>query len=218
MKKIAKKNLLQRKSNFYSKAIVLAILSFISVCSQAQEPEEDQRHEFYFGLGLGNSFLDYYSDRQTEPEVYKENIDGDCWGIPTNFNFEYRYKLTKRISVGGSIGYTTGSHSNYIEANSMYKVIGSSDLSAYYVMPCASFTWFKSDNGIFRAYSGAGLGLALLREKADLPRYAYTKVEAKLAYNVTMAGLSVGGQHFKFFAEMNGGCKGMLLAGLLVRL
>lgn len=214
MKNLVKQTLPHGKFTFCQQVIIMALLSIFSLNGLAQE-KMNKRHELYFGLGMLNSFISHYSDKMTEPIKY--NSDGECFGIPINFDLDYKYRLTPRFSVGGTIGFCNGEHNDYMDFGEDYYDIGESDISMLYAMPSISYTWFKSDNGIFRAFSGAGLGIALLKEKINLPNQQYDKTNAKIAYNVTLAGLSVGGESFKFFAEMNGGCKGMMSAGLLVR-
>ena len=41
--------------------------------------------------------------------------------------------------------------------------------------------------------------------------------EPDLGYNVTLVGISLGGERIRYFNEFNAGCKSMLTAGLLVR-
>ena len=214
MKNLVKKTLLHGKYTFYLQVVIATLLLITSLDCQAQE-KMNKRHELYFGLGMLNSFISHYSDKLTDPIKYAS--DDDCFAVPINFDLDYKYRLTPRFSIGGTIGFCNGEHHNYTDFGEDYYDIGESDISMLYAMPSISYTWFKSDNGIFRAYSGAGLGIALLKEKIDLPNQQYDKTNAKIAYNVTLAGLSVGGESFKFFAEMNGGCKGMMSAGLLVR-
>lgn len=84
-------------------------------------------------------------------------------------------------------------------------------------MPTASFMWYKSDNGIFRTYSGIGAGLALVKEVVTAPGYECDKTPAKWAYNATIIGMEIGGQRLKFFSEFNIGCKGLFTSGMVVR-
>lgn len=213
MKNPIKRTILVGKQAFWHLAVIMVLVSIFPLESQAQE-EMNKRHELYFGLGLLNSFIDHHNDKLTEPITY--DSDDECFSVPVNFDLDYKYRLTPRFSVGGSIGYTSV-HNNYMDFGEDYYDIGESSISMLYAVPSISYTWFKSDNGIFRAYSGAGLGIALLKEKIDLPNQQYDKTKAKIASYVTLAGLAVGGESFKFFAEMNGGCKGLMNAGLLVR-
>ena len=89
--------------------------------------------------------------------------------------------------------------------------------SVYQIRRKKNFLAISSGYGIFRAYSGAGLGLALLKEKVTVPGFECNRTKADLGYNVTLVGMSLGGESFRYFCEWNAGCKSMLTAGLLVR-
>lgn len=137
-------------------------------------------------------------------------------------SLDYKYRLTKRWAVGISIGFAGNESTTYTDGTYDLSDVsstnyGTSSASLVYAIPTITYTWFQSDNGIFRMYSGAGAGLALLKEKIDVVGFECDRTKADLAYNVTMFGMSVGGQHIKYFWEMNAGCKGLLTAGLEVR-
>ena len=50
-----------------------------------------------------------------------------------------------------------------------------------------------------------------------MPGFECNRTKADLGYNVTVVGMSLGGESFRYFCEWNAGCKSMLTAGLLVR-
>lgn len=216
-----------RKTRFCREAVLTTLLLFVSLCSQAQK-EMNKRHEIYFGMGLFNTYLSDKYDKLTQDIPYYS--EGECFDIPINLSLDYKYRLTKRISVGATMGFTNDRNNRYdplysdIEMtksdskDAQFYDMGESNAYMTYIIPEVSYTWFLSDNRIFRMYSGAGLGLALLKEKITVPKFECDKTSAKFAYNVTCIGLSVGGESFKFFSELNIGCKGAYTVGLLVRL
>ena len=61
------------------------------------------------------------------------------------------------------------------------------------------------------------MGLALLKEKVTVPGFECNRTKADLGYNVTLVGISLGGERIRYFNELNAGCKSTLTAGLLVR-
>lgn len=177
-----------------------------------------KRHELYFGVGLLNLYVIDKHDKLTKPIPYDSEFQ--CFAIPVHIGIDYKYRLSKRFSVGASIGITDSAFSNYVNSDDvtdLERFCGDSSLSCMYAIPSITYTWFTSGYGIFRAYSGAGLGLALLKEKVTVPGFECNRTKADLGYNVTLVGISLGGERIRYFNELNAGCKSTLTAGLLVR-
>ena len=177
-----------------------------------------KRHELYFGVGLLNLYVIDKHDKLTKPIPYDSEFQ--CFAIPVHIGIDYKYRLSKRFSVGASIGITDSAFSNYVNSDDvtdLERFCGDSSLSCMYAIPSITYTWFTSGYGIFRAYSGAGLGLALLKEKVTVPGFECNRTKADLGYNVTLVGMSLGGERIRCFNEFNAGCKSMLTAGLLVK-
>lgn len=198
---------------------ITALLLLTSLCSQAQE-DMGKRHELYFGIGMLNALQDDHYDKITKDIPY--NAESDCFGISVNLSLDYKYRMTKRFSIGAALGFTNETYDDFYDYHDGNAEEGPEEKGYYksymmFAMPEISYTWFISDNGVFRAYSGAGLGLALFKNKSTVPQFECNKTRAELAYNLTIAGMAIGGERFKFFGEFNGGCKGMLTAGILVR-
>lgn len=187
--------------------------------SLSSKQDIGKRHELYFGVGLLNLYVIDKHDKLTKPIPYSGG-DSECFAIPVHLGIDYKYRLSKRFSVGASIGITDSAFSNYVNSDDvtdLERFCGDSSLSCMYAIPSITYTWFTSGYGIFRAYSGAGLGLALLKEKVTVPGFECNRTKADLGYNVTLVGMSLGGESFRYFCEWNVGCKSMLTAGLLVR-
>lgn len=201
------------------KNLITMMMLLTSLCCQAQG-DMSKRHEFYLGAGMLNALQDKHYDDLTKNIPY--NGESDCFGIPVNLSLDYKYRLTKRLSVGAALGFTSETYNDFIAYSNENNVASSEEkghAKSYmiFALPEISYTWFISDNGILRAYSGAGLGLALFKDKSTVPKFECDKTRAQLAYNLTLAGMAIGGERIKFFGEFNGGCKGMLTAGMLVR-
>lgn len=131
-----------------------------------------KRHELYFGVGLLNLYVIDKHDKLTKPIPYDSEFQ--CFAIPVHIGIDYKYRLSKRFSVGASIGITDSAFSNYVNSDDvtdLERFCGDSSLSCMYALPAITYTWFTSGYGIFRAYSGAGLGLALLKEKVTVPGF-----------------------------------------------
>ena len=207
------------KTNVFREATLIALLLLTPLCCQAQN-NIGKRHEFYFGVGMLNLLLQDHYDEKTKDIPY--NAESECFAIPVNLSFDYKYRLTKRFSVGAALGFTNETNDDYYDYHAGNAVESPEEKGYYksymmFAMPEISYTWFISDNGIFRAYSGAGLGLALFKDKSTVPLFECNKTRTDLAYNLTFAGMAIGGERIKFFGEFNGGCKGMLTAGMVVR-
>lgn len=201
------------------KNLITVLLLLTSLCCKAQG-DMSKRHEFYLGVGMLNVLLDDHYDKLTKNIPY--HSESDCFGIPVNLSLDYKYRLTKRFSVGAAFGFTSETNNNYFAypnetTGTQREEKGYVKSYMMFALPEISYTWFISDNGIFRAYSGAGLGMALFTDRSTVPQIECDKTRTKLAYNLTLAGIAVGGERIKFFGEINGGCKGMLTAGMLVR-
>lgn len=219
MKKPINSTRKQSKANFCRVVTIMALLLLTSLCSQAQE-KLTKRHELYFGVGMLNTQFNDHYDKQTKDIPY--DSDSECFDIPLNLSFDYKYRLTKRFSVGISLGFTNEINDDYFAYSESTTNIKNENQGYYksymmFAMPEISYTWFISDNGIFRAYSGAGAGLVIFKDKSTVSGFECDKTKTRLAYNLTVAGMAIGGESIKFFGEFNGGCKGLLTAGMLVR-
>lgn len=217
------KMIIKNKSLMRKIVLLLGILLVMGVSmtraqsSLQRKLDIGKRHELYFGVGLLNLYVIDKHDKLTKPIQYNTE-DGECFSIPVHLGIDYKYRLTKQISVGASVGFITSEWCNYVDDTvEPSEPRGNSDLSCMYALPAITYTWFTSGYGIFRAYSGAGLGLALLKEKVTVPGFECNRTKADLGYNVTLVGMSLGGESFRYFCEWNAGCKSMLTAGLLVR-
>lgn len=218
------KMIIKNKSLMRKIVFLLGILLVMGVSmshaqtSLSSKQDIGKRHELYFGVGLLNLYVIDKHDKLTKPIPYDSEFQ--CFAIPVHIGIDYKYRLSKRFSVGASIGITDSAFSNYVNSDDvtdLERFCGDSSLSCMYALPAITYTWFTSGYGIFRAYSGAGLGLALLKEKVTVPGFECNRTKADLGYNVTLVGMSLGGESFRYFCEWNAGCKSMLTAGLLVR-
>lgn len=216
---IIKNKSLMRKIVFLLGILLVMGVSMTRAQSSLQRKLDiGKRHELYFGVGLLNLYVIDKHDKLTKPIPYDSEFQ--CFAIPVHIGIDYKYRLSKRFSVGASIGITDSAFSNYVNSDDvtdLERFCGDSSLSCMYAIPSITYTWFTSGYGIFRAYSGAGLGLALLKEKVTVPGFECNRTKADLGYNVTLVGMSLGGESFRYFCEWNVGCKSMLTAGLLVR-
>lgn len=197
--------------------LVMGVFMTRAQSSLQRKLDIGKRHELYFGVGLLNLYVIDKHDKLTKPIPYSGG-DSECFAIPVHIGIDYKYRLSKKVSVGASVGFTTSEWCNYVDDTvEPSEPRGNSDLSCMYALPAITYTWFTSGYGIFRAYSGAGLGLALLKEKVTVPGFECNRTKADLGYNVTLVGISLGGERIRYFNEFNAGCKSMLTAGFLVR-
>lgn len=219
-KMIIKNKSLMRKIVFLLGILLVMGVSMTRAQSSLQRKLDiGKRHELYFGVGLLNLYVIDKHDKLTKPIPYSGG-DSECFAIPVHIGIDYKYRLSKRFSVGASIGITDSAFSNYVNSDDvtdLERFCGDSSLSCMYAIPSITYTWFTSGYGIFRAYSGAGLGLALLKEKVTVPGFECNRTKADLGYNVTLVGISLGGERIRYFNELNAGCKSTLTAGVLVR-
>lgn len=204
-------------SNKQATTIILAFLCSMNPLNTHAQEKLGKRHELYFSAGGGNTMLTDNMNKRTDKISYSPKSNIDC-GIdcgPIGCSLDYKYRLTKRFSTGISIGYSYDSE-GYSESTGKDGSIYEASLT--YTMPSLSYTWYKTDNERFRIYSGVGLGFAFLHENVNVAEYQVHANSLKLAYNATFAGITVGGQHVKFFSEFNYGCKNIFTLGMEVRI
>lgn len=172
-KMIIKNKSLMRKIVFLLGILLVMGVSMTRAQSSLQRKLDiGKRHELYFGVGLLNLYVIDKHDKLTKPIPYDSEFQ--CFAIPVHIGIDYKYRLSKRFSVGASIGITDSAFSNYVNSDDvtdLERFCGDSSLSCMYALPAITYTWFTSGYGIFRAYSGAGLGLALLKEKVTVPGF-----------------------------------------------
>ena len=79
--------------------------------SLSSKQDIGKRHELYFGVGLLNLYVIDKHDKLTKPIQYNTE-DGECFSIPVHLGIDYKYRLTKQISVGASVGFITSEWCN----------------------------------------------------------------------------------------------------------
>lgn len=141
--------------------MLLTMGALVSHAQTSLSSKQDigKRHELYFGVGLFNFYVIDKHGKLTSPIPY--NSETECFSVPVHLGIDYKFRLSKRFLVGASIGFTSSEGCDYVDSSvEPSEPCGSSRVSCKYVIPTITYTWFTSGYGIFRAYSGAGLGLA----------------------------------------------------------
>lgn len=157
----------------------------------------------------------------------------------------YFYHLNKWLAVGGMMGYAHAydSYDHFyggIQAEVEPYVLRDTWCNvcteAFYAAPAVKATWWRS--GALSFYSQGALGVQYRRQRvsAHIPYYnswpywlflmPYEKVDHaglrnvhqwRLAPQLTVAGMSLGGRHLRFFMELGYGIEGVFNIGMSYR-
>lgn len=189
------------------KLSLVALLSVFALNTKAQtnQPEE-LRHDIRISYSdalplqiahsLGERFLDAFSffDRGSS-RVKSAGM----------FNVAYRYRLTNRLSVGGSIGYSR-SKVNVFKQTTLSE---RRTINDFIVMPELEYSYVKT--GIIDFYGSTAAGIMVSREKSSLQSKKLTNTG--FVYQFSPVGIRVG-HRLAAFAELGIGIKGYVNAGI----
>lgn len=204
-------------------AIIILLLSvFFTPMVNAQE----NRHEVSLGYGIGSAY-DLYNDINYEdgsPDEY------DMQKHTRTFCMEYLYQREKKVTFGGTVCFLNQKfdHNKYRYyhdrdqfihsfTDHYYKAAETSH-SRLLLMPKMQVRWYNYEHAYMYSKIALGANIKFTHEEAVVDDYvADNNVELYLAGQITLLGVSVGSETFRFFAEVGYGCQAMLECGLSYR-
>ena len=216
MQKKQFKNLFMRP-NFHFLLLVGTLMLF-SLTALGQ----DSRHEIRTGFGVGDEphlhsvQHSYVRDYHLEPGTGDIGVSTQClsWIV----YLEYFCHLGKRwavgVSVGGGIGWEAA-HVPEVYPNITVDMKSRS----YFAMPVVKYTWYGHNR--FRLYSKAGLGARYYRLDVTCDTQSFPEIHeknVKLSYQLSVAGVEVGGERMRGFVELGYGMQGIFNFGILLNL
>ena len=227
------------------KILLFFLLCLASINSRAQEL---RRHEVGICVGSGPNdadmklyhMLDILKDRYQLEEDY--TISGPFCMIHHTISVDYLYHLSHRWAIGGLFGwaYANGDVSqNGYDDLSEQPTPPSPDNSrsfreghlisrSFYVLPFARYSWYVTDNQVFRCYSKIALGFMRqvndFRPETDREgrlvggMQPIFRTDRKLTFQFTLGGIEFGNQRIRLYSECGYGCQGMFNVGMKVAL
>lgn len=192
---------------------ILAISALISIPVQAQETEEEMRHEVSISYGgIPNSiWIDLLTD--VIPAIFGEKHEKEHYVGP--IGLEYYYHTSPLVGVGAVAVFAT----NNLDARSQ-NVLKSHQIKSYYtLMPAVKFNWLRKTN--WGMYSKVAIGASLANfskqdynESGKLTGSKESSNDVFFNFHASLLGVEAGGQHVRGFAELGVGEQGIILGGV----
>lgn len=207
------------------------------------QAQEMRHHEVGISIGCGpndadtkvNDMLDILSDKYQMEEDFTQS--GPFCMVHSTISIDYLYHLSRRWAVGGLFGwgYAGGNFNGNVPSwpSSPQAPNGPDDFPifreghlisrSFYILPFARFSWYVTDNQVFRCYSKLAIGFMKqvndFRPSADQneqqigdlkPIY---RIDRRLTFQVAVGGIEFGNQRIRLYSEMGYGCQGILTVG-----
>lgn len=227
------------------KEVLICLLTLLPVITAAQET---RRHEVGISVGCGpndadmkvNDMIDLLSDKYQMEEDY---VDCGLFGITHGtVSVDYLYRLSLRWAAGGLFGwgYGGGNFADYNfpddpqpdnpTDNAYFPSFRTGHLlsRSFYLLPFARYSWYVTDNRVFRCYSKVALGY--MRQVCDFrpnrdtnPQHveelkSIYRTYQRFTFHVTVGGIEFGRQRIRLYSELGYGCQGFLNVGMKVAL
>ncbi len=181
------------------------------VLSTAFAYSQDKMHEVRvsYGIGTTSEIIDAFSD------ILMSGLSGKKYTKNTNYSgaiiLGYKYKLNKRVRLGGTFTYEKSDAKAY--SDKVY--VGKFNRNYYTIAAEADFNYFSSK--YVDIYGSLGLGGTLYHEKYTSEDNEKDNNEIfHINYQVTPIGIKLG-KNIGAFAELGVGYKGIISAGAFAR-
>ena len=196
---------------------ILSILLFTCVFVTGMDAQDFKRHEIAFYLSTGDAANDDFDDfiYNVEQKTAYER-DFIC-GLNTYavLGLEYFYNITRKWSVGFSIGF--GQTSEGLDNFNMEPELRSwtnAHSRLFYVMPEMRHRWYETKNGLFSVYSKVALGYASQHNWLD-DDSAFDEKKNTFAYQITAGGIEFGSKRWPhLYSELGYGHQGIFIIGI----
>lgn len=192
---------------------ILAISAMLCFPVQAQESEDEMRHEISISYGaIPNSiWIDIFSD--AFPAIFGEKHEKERYVGP--IGLEYYYHTSPLIGVGAVAVFATNNQDARIKEE-----LKSHKIRSYYtLMPAVKFNWLRKTN--WGMYSKVAIGASLTNasqedynESGKLTGKKETTNEVFFNFHASLLGVEAGNQHVRGFAELGIGEQGIILGGV----
>ncbi|MCI6619772.1 MAG: hypothetical protein MSD82_13075 [Prevotella sp.] len=227
------------------KEVLICLLTLLPVIAAAQET---RRHEVGISIGCGpndadmkvNNMIDLLSDKYQMEEDF---TDSGLFGITHGtVSVDYLYRFSHRWAAGGLFGWGYGG-GNFADYNfpdnpqtdnptdkTYFLPFRTGHLlsRSFYMLPFARYSWYVTDNRVFRCYSKVALGymrqVCDFRPDRDMNPQRVDELKSiyhtyqRFTYHVTVGGIEFGHQRIRLYSELGYGCQGFLNVGMKVAL
>ena len=183
---------------------LIAISLFITICINAQNARS--WNELNVLIGAGGSLccgLEHNDKNISHLSTFED------WSPTVNVVF-YRH-LTKRWALGARLSYMHWTDRCQEQASPWNGVSNDSRHNCYSVMPAVKYNWLQRKH--LRIHSSAALGIGFNHQK-QIYHGTVDKVYCDPAWDITMLGFEIGGQHLFGIVDLNIGQATMLSAGI----
>ena len=180
---------------------------------QAQESEEEMRHEISISYGaVPNSiWIDVLCD--AIPAIFGEKHEKERYVGP--IGLEYYYHTSPLVGVGAVAVFATNNQDARVQ-----DVLKSHQIRSYYtLMPAVKFNWLRKAK--WGMYSKVAIGASLANsskedynENGKLTGKKETTNDVFFNFHASLLGVEAGGQQVRGFAELGIGEQGIILGGV----
>ena len=196
---------------------ILSILLFTCVFVTSMDAQDFKRHEVAFYLSTGDAANDDFGDfiyNVEQKTAYERDFICGLNTYPV-LGLEYFYNITRKWSVGLSIGF--GKTSEGLDNFSMEPELRSwtnAHSRLFYVMPEMRHRWYETKNGLFSVYSKVALGYASQHNWLD-DDSAFDEKKNAFSYQVTFGGIEFGSKRWPhLYSELGYGHQGIFMIGI----
>ncbi len=185
------------------------ILGAANANVNAQSAYKIKKHEIrpFYGTGYSASDSDIFANTLSNGLLgIAQKSETTTFGM---VGLGYRYHIN-RFGLGMDLGYSTAKEELFKKSKDV-KPFETSKIRRYFVMPTASFSYYKKNH--IDLYGAAGAGAIYETTKKDI-KDAKTENKTIFAYQVTPIGLRVGNETIGGFLELGYGQKGLINAGI----
>ncbi len=201
------------KTNVKTAVIVIAAFAAGAANVNAESAHESKKHEIrpFYGTGYTASDSDIFADTLTNGLLgIAQRSETTTFGVA---GLGYRYHID-RFGLGVDLGYSTAKEELFKKSKDV-EPFETSKMKRYFFMPTASYSWYRTHYIDFYGSASAGTIYETTRkDTAD----AKTESETIFAYQINPIGLRIGNETAGGFLELGYGQKGILSAGISIRL
>lgn len=171
-------------------------------------PEKDRAWNLSIGTGAGGLVEWVDSFAGTTPGSYDSSRRRDRIQVNARVDRE----LNRWFRSGVAFVYNSWTQDYYSGATR----IGSVDNSVQAILVDTTVRWVRTDH--FEFYSALGAGAGRWAEDGSGFAATHHEVSSGFAFQLRYAGISVGNERFRAFADLGIGFEGLIVGGLTLRL
>ena len=233
----------QQKRFFITSSGPSSVADSLHYVTQEQEriaakvlPAKYHRHELSGGVGFGSNQSDHATHSMTNNFMARYHLDyqgecGDLFGDSYVFaDLEYHYRMNRKWDLGALAAWGLSREAFWDGNRDAMEIIdktGTEWCRYFVIAPSVRYTWYESPGN--RYYSRVALGLMRHHLSFHYDEYlidteghrcectftdSYNDIRWRMAWHVTVFGINVGVDTFRFFGELGYGCLGVVRFGL----